>query len=71
MLKVVSNSSPLICLAKIGHLDLLKYFFDEIIVPEAVYTRAPRAMQRVCIRSCSFSHLERVPRMIEYFMAAS
>ena len=37
MLKVVSNSSPLICLAKIGHLDLLKYFFDEIIVPEAVY----------------------------------
>ena len=37
MLKVVSNSSPLIHLAKIGHLDLLKYFFDEIIVPEAVY----------------------------------
>ena len=26
-----------VCLAKIGHLDLLKYFFDEIIVPEAVY----------------------------------
>jgi len=37
LLKVVSNSSPLIHLAKIGHLDLLKYFFDEIIVPEAVY----------------------------------
>ena len=37
MLKVVTNSSPLICLAKIGHLDLLRYLFDEIIVPEAVY----------------------------------
>ena len=37
MLKVVSNSSPLIHLAKIGQLDLLKCFFDEIIVPEAVY----------------------------------
>jgi len=34
---VVSNSSPLIHLAKISHLDLLKYFFDEIIAPEAVY----------------------------------
>jgi len=37
LLKVVSNSSPLIHLAKIEHLDLLKYFFNEIIVPEAVY----------------------------------
>ena len=37
MLKVVSNSSPLIHLAKIGHLDLLKYFFDKIIVSEVVY----------------------------------
>ncbi|NQE06455.1 hypothetical protein C5S32_11350 [ANME-1 cluster archaeon GoMg1] len=37
MPKVVSNSSPLIHLAKIGHLDLLKYFFGEIIVPEVVY----------------------------------
>jgi hypothetical protein len=35
--KVVSNSSPLIHLAKIGHLDLLRYFFDKIIVPEVVY----------------------------------
>jgi len=35
--KVVSNSSPLIHLAKIGKLDLLKHLFSEIIVPEAVY----------------------------------
>ena len=37
MPKVVSNSSPLIHLAKIGHLDLLRYFFDKIVVPEVVY----------------------------------
>ena len=37
MQKVVSNSSPLIHLAKIGKLNLLKYLFSEIIVPETVY----------------------------------
>ena len=37
MPKVISNSSPLIHLSRIGELALLKYFFDEIIVPEAVY----------------------------------
>jgi len=35
--KVVSNSSPLIHLSKIWRLNLLKDFFDEVIVPEAVY----------------------------------
>ncbi len=37
MQKVVCNSSPLIHLSKIGRLSLLKDFFKEIIVPEAVY----------------------------------
>lgn len=37
MLKVVCNSSPLIHLAKIGKLELLEKFFDEILIPEAVY----------------------------------
>nr|CBH37999.1 conserved hypothetical protein [uncultured archaeon]CBH38510.1 conserved hypothetical protein [uncultured archaeon] len=37
MPKVVSNSSPLIHLTKIGQLNLLKHFFNEIIVPEAVH----------------------------------
>jgi len=35
--KVVSNSSPLIHLAKIGKLILLEDLFNEIIVPEAVH----------------------------------
>lgn len=37
MQKVVSNSSPLIHLAKIDRLSLLPTFFREILVPEAVY----------------------------------
>jgi predicted nucleic acid-binding protein len=34
---VVSNSSPIIHLAKIGHLDLLYEQFGEIVIPQAVY----------------------------------
>jgi len=37
---VVSNSSPLIWLAKIGRLALLKALFGEIIVPRRVYEEA-------------------------------
>lgn len=37
MPKVISNSSPLIHLSRIGELTLLRYFFDDILVPEAVY----------------------------------
>lgn len=38
MLKpVVSNSSPIIHLAKIGYLYLLQEFFGELLIPEAVY----------------------------------
>ena len=33
----VSNSSPLILLAKINSLDILFYFFDTILIPPAVY----------------------------------
>jgi predicted nucleic acid-binding protein len=35
--KVVCNSSPLIHLAKVGKLELLKGYFTEISIPEAVY----------------------------------
>jgi predicted nucleic acid-binding protein len=34
---VVSNTSPLLYLAKLGKLDLLKKLFDKIIIPETVY----------------------------------
>ena len=34
---IVSNSTPLIYLAKIGKLDLLKAIFGEILIPEQVW----------------------------------
>src|SRR3989344_1931333 len=37
MKKIISNSSPLMYLAKIKRLDLLKRLFKEIIIPEEVY----------------------------------
>jgi len=36
-MEVVSNSSPIIHLAKIGKLDLLRLLFDTIKIPKAVY----------------------------------
>lgn len=35
---VVSDTTPLITLMKIGHLDLLEKTFGKIQIPEAVYT---------------------------------
>ena len=40
MLKVVSNSSPLIHLGKIGLLDLLAEQFGQILIPRAVWQEA-------------------------------
>jgi len=37
MPKVVSNSSPLIHLAKLGQIDLLRRQFGEVIIPKAVW----------------------------------
>jgi len=34
---IVSNSTPLIALSKIGLFDLLKEYFDEVLIPNEVY----------------------------------
>ena len=39
-MKVVSNTTPLIGLAVIHRFDLLRRFFDEIVIPQAVYDEA-------------------------------
>ena len=36
-MKVVSNASPLINLARIGRLDLLQQLYGELLIPEAVW----------------------------------
>ena len=37
-MRVVCDSTVLIGLAKIGKLDLLKQIYEEVYIPEAVYT---------------------------------
>jgi hypothetical protein len=39
---VISNSTPLIALAKINHLQLLKEYFGGILIPEEVYDEVVR-----------------------------
>ncbi len=34
---VVSNATPIISLASIGRIDILKHFFDKVYIPQAVY----------------------------------
>lgn len=36
-MSIGSNASPIISLARIGKLDLLRQLYDELIVPEAVW----------------------------------
>jgi len=36
-MRVVSNASPLIALARVGHLDLLSRLYGEIVVPDATW----------------------------------
>lgn len=49
---VVCNSSPLIWLAKIGRLDLLRIVFKEVVVPRRVYeeTASERSSDSILIR---------------------
>jgi hypothetical protein len=34
---VVSNATPIISLASIGRIDILRHFFDTVYIPQAVY----------------------------------
>ena len=36
-MKIVSNTTPIISLSSIGKIEILKYIFQEIIIPQAVY----------------------------------
>ena len=36
-MKIVSNASPLINLARIGQLDLLQQLYGQLTIPEAVW----------------------------------
>jgi predicted nucleic acid-binding protein len=38
----VVNSTPLIALSIVGHLDLLRHLFDELFIPASVYREVVR-----------------------------
>lgn len=61
---VVSDTTPLISLLKIHHLDLLKSLFNEVQIPQAVFdelTENPDFPEEANeIKSCDFIHIQKV-----------
>lgn len=61
---VVSDTTPLITLMKIGHLKLLGKTFGEVHIPEVVYselTSNPRFQSEITqIQNCPFIHVKKI-----------
>ena len=61
---VVSDTTPLISLMKVGHLELLKMYFGEVQIPTAVFTELtvdPRFEDEAKqIEQCPFIHVVKV-----------
>lgn len=63
MRKVIVNSTPLIVLCGIGRLDILKYMYEEISIPSAVFQEVTAKNDFVCaqIRSAGdWIHVEQI-----------
>lgn len=58
---IISNSSPIIHLAKIDQLDLLRDFFGELLIPEAVYEECIPKARDVVARIKQVSWLRVLP----------
>lgn len=50
MPKVIVNSTPLIVLCGIGHLDLLQKLYQEIFIPTAVYKEVTAIKDSACMQ---------------------
>jgi predicted nucleic acid-binding protein len=68
---VVADSSPLIALINIGHIDILPQLFGTVIIPHAVGAELRDAKRTQAIRSFIGSPptwlIERTPKIIESF----
>ena len=66
---VVSDATPLISLMKIGHLDLLQYYFGEVQIPPAVYneliTNTNYQDEANLIKDCPFIHIVKLSNYLE------
>jgi predicted nucleic acid-binding protein len=48
MRKVVVNTTPLIALSHVGHMDILRKMYGEILIPEAVYRELSAKPESIC-----------------------
>ena len=55
MRKVVVNTTPLIALSHVGHLDILRKLYGEIVIPEAVYRELSVKENSICKKSVDAS----------------
>jgi predicted nucleic acid-binding protein len=46
MPKVVSNTTPILSLLKIGKLDILKALYETVLIPQAVYQEVEAGKDR-------------------------
>ncbi|HOJ97372.1 MAG TPA: hypothetical protein PK024_11125 [Methanospirillum sp.] len=64
MRKIISNSTPLIVLSALGQLELLHHYFEEVIIPKAVWQEVvingknrPGALE---VRDCEWIRIQEV-----------
>jgi uncharacterized protein len=60
MAKVVSNTGPIIALANIGQLDLLRRLFNRIIIPPAVIDEVEDEISLAALQSASWIRIQSV-----------
>jgi hypothetical protein len=61
MLKMVSNTTPIIALSSIGRLELLGKYYEEIIIPEAVMSEIVSGGKIIIPNLREFSWLKEIP----------
>ncbi len=62
MRKVVSNTTPLIALADIGHLDLLQKLYGEILIPEAVLNEIKTEPAKTVVNNSSWIKVKKIKK---------
>ena len=65
MRKVVSNTTPLIALADIGHLDLLQKLYGEILIPEAVLNEIKTEPAKKVVYNSSWIKVKKIKKSDE------
>ena len=65
MRKVIVNTTPLIALAGIGHLDLLRKLYAEISIPEAVDREIISEPARTLVSSSDWIRVEKITGTVQ------